>query len=984
MLLLNHEDLVALMDNKKILNVTEAAIYLGVTKELLFAYIRNAPKKHLGNDRKLPTIERQGQNYFYEEDLIDFDNFIKEPWSNPGDARPAIPTYIKEYLKVEIGGKCPITAKGYPLEDAHIVPYNLSLNHHHHNLLRVAKDEHTKADNGVIPREILLETKNRLVEQLRYRLQQEAKGDQLHSHVPKPHPIFIGRLEQLLNLTDAMEFERLVIVEGIGGIGKTQLLLHGLANVQYHNPVVWIDIEAVDNLSDLYVLLNNASSAYTGNSSSESLYDSLKDIPITFVFDSLEKLLLTERDETENFIHNLLTETRQVQLLATSQVDISILDHPKKIIKLKGLETEETICLILELLEDEIELSQEHLYWIVEFCNGHPLSIKLIVSLIKYFRSSERAVVLLKRNSDLKHPIKKHHDKLTSLAVCLSTVYDNLTERQKQFLHFLKFFPAGLKLEWAEKKIEDEIFIYDIASLQHFFFIESMQDRLDFERIVVPNPIRPFLKEKAKQNDTRAESETEKDAIVHIMMEAAIIDLHYIESGLHGPPSYGILRIEDEMPNLLHAFQIAQDKANYYEEVSNIKLRDEYLHIVTGISSALGKFCFTRSYHRQGFLFADAGIKAYKLLHEYSLAASQYMYLAQIQSRLFDLSGLETTVNNLEHLAAETKEEAVNLNFLWAKGILNFDKAHYEEARKYFKEALFIMQKNIQEFVFEKPQNVDEEIFEVGKKNEVGNALILKFNIAKTYEFQEKYLEAIPLHRETILELEKYYLPEEIGSNYHHLAHCLCKNKNYKEGFDFYYKAIDSFSEVGQFEYLANSISDLGLFIEEFPKVINNSLFNGSVFAKALGSITNQVLSLPDARNLLKSDPDLLPFNLLSKIILIVKSVGFSSHRIELTRWVSDFIEELPISFSKPNLLGCTLNLAYCIGGIDEWNKDELIKKKVLASILKSCLIINGGPDLKSKTRIFFWLSKWLQVTGLEPDASPEDLWKQAWESFEE
>ena len=98
------------MSNTKLLSVTEAAIHLGITKELLFAYIRNAPKKNLGEDRKLNTVEKNGQNYFTEEELISFDTYLKQPWSKSGEPRPAIPSYIKEYLKVEIGGKCPIAS----------------------------------------------------------------------------------------------------------------------------------------------------------------------------------------------------------------------------------------------------------------------------------------------------------------------------------------------------------------------------------------------------------------------------------------------------------------------------------------------------------------------------------------------------------------------------------------------------------------------------------------------------------------------------------------------------------------------------------------------------------------------------------------------------------------------------------------------------------------------------------------------------------
>ena len=79
----------------KLLNVTDAAIHLGITKELLFAYIRNSPKKHLGEDRKLFTIVKEGQNFFEEEELRSFDEYLKMLWSKSGQMRPPIPRYIK-------------------------------------------------------------------------------------------------------------------------------------------------------------------------------------------------------------------------------------------------------------------------------------------------------------------------------------------------------------------------------------------------------------------------------------------------------------------------------------------------------------------------------------------------------------------------------------------------------------------------------------------------------------------------------------------------------------------------------------------------------------------------------------------------------------------------------------------------------------------------------------------------------------------------
>lgn len=52
--------------------------------------------------------------------------------------------------------------------------------------------------------------------------------------------------------------------------------------------------------------------------------------------------------------------------------------------------------------------------------------------------------------------------------------------------------------------------------------------------------------------------------------------------------------------------------------------------------------------------------------------------------------------------------------------------------------------------------------------------------------------------------------------------------------------------------------------------------------------------------------------------------------------------------------------------------------KRMINSILKCSLIINGGPDLKSQTRIFYWLAQWMKFHQLRPNITAEDLWEQA------
>jgi tetratricopeptide (TPR) repeat protein len=973
---------------KKKLDDTEAAIKLGITKELLYAYIRNAPKKHLGHEKKLLTVVKNGKNYFNVTDLEEFDKYLKEPWSNSKEPRPEIPKYIQEYLKSEIGGQCPISGKGYPLENAHIISYNESLNHHHHNLLRIAKEEHTKVDNGVISRELLREIKDNLIERLRRNLKLENSSYGSSFHPPNPHPIFIGRSDKLLELTEAMEFERLIIIEGLGGIGKTQLLLNALDNVRYNNPIFWINIEAIGSIEDLSVILHNAISQYSVGNISESIIGLLCQRQITLVFDSLEKLLIADRDEIESFIQKLLTQTKLTQIIITSQIDLSILDFRKKVIKLERLSSNDSLSLMAELLEDQINIEKGHIDWLLNFCNGHPLSIKLVVSLMKFYKSSQQVIVQLKKSGNLKHPINIKHDKSNDLDICLSTIYNCLTSDQKKILHYLKFFPGGIKVKWAEIQLEISMFIFDIAVLQQFFFIETRKDQLGFERLSISNPIHPFLKEKAMERLQESEQELQYSAIVNIMTEASVVDLHYIETGIEGPPSYGIIRIEDELQNLLEALTISQESVDYFDKLGAEKQKIEYLQVISGITGALGKFCFTSGDFENGILFSKAGIEANLKLSWVEAASIQYLYLGQLQKRQFDNIGFAKTVEDLNDLAERTGNIEAKLHAKWFNGNLALNNNDFANAMVSFEEAANIIQKMIEEEnnlnTIEK--NDDNALERFVSTNLIGNLSLISCDIARAYEMTGNYLEASK-HYEKAIEIQEK-IEDEINlmSSYHNYANCLTHIDKLDEGVKYYFKSIEGFKRNRQFEYLANSISDLGDYMECRPEIAESNMLDEDTLSLALCSIGYQLKNYIK-RELISSDFDTvienIPPLLIGKMIRIIRLISFSPHRLVLSNWITNLVEEIDIQKMKVGFFTAILNVGHAVGGVDQWRDLSENRVLMLKAILQGCLILNGGPDLKSKTRVFYWLAKWMQFTRLDSEATAEKLWDQAWNSFD-
>lgn len=964
---------------KELINVTDAALYLGITKELLFSYVRYPVKKHLGNHRTLHTEISDGQNYFLKNELNDFDKFLKEPWSEIGASRPPIPTFIQDYLKIENGGKCPITAKGYPLENAHIDPYHISLNHHHHNLIRISKEEHTKIDNGVIPRQLLKDIKLRLVNDVKKQLNLEITTPKLSYTPPKPHPAFIGRSTELMELSNAMEQERLVIIQGIGGIGKTQLLLNAINSVQYCNPLVWIETESLCDIADLEVILKNALSNYFPNTE-VSLSEMLLKKNLILVFDSLENLMINNRDQTEDFIHNVISKS-DCQILITTQIDLSLLDLRKKTINLKGLDDVNCRYLLNELLPDHI-LSDDEYDWISGFSGGHPLCLKLISSIIRFHDSGWKAIEQLKVVGLPEQPLRNVHNKSTSLLLCLSTIYKILSDEQKHLLQRLKFYPAGLKIIHAENHFEKIELHNNIAQLRHFFFIDLNRDSLDFERLAILNPIKPFVNKMSECNSAEQEEDLLLEVSTSIMIEALIIDSKYIENGTYGTPEYGIKRLENELPNILEAFTVSQAKALLYKENNDKELENKFLNITAGIASALGKFCWARGFFSYGTLFAEAGISANLQLERFESVSMQYMYLSQIYSRRGDRDKFSEIVNALNNLAFETRIVDIYIHYAWSNGRLLLDEQNYIEALTFFKRAarlINIQLKKSARFHLKNPTSPETSVIHYW-----GNLSLLISEIGRVYEFSGNYIDAAKEYEKSIEIHNKFNDETNLLSLYYHYANCLIELNMKEKAISYYLMAIQGFKDHGQHDYLLNTFASIGISIEENIDILEHECFDEETYEYILDSLNNQLYyiintyEIHDINNL-----DHLAPLLVGQLTCVTKMFSFSKFGMMLTEWITELYYNNELKNEKYGYVIAIFSLAHAVGAVNEWKNIPESKEEMTSTILLSCLTINGGSDLKSKTKIFYWLETWMKFTKLDVDATAESLLEKAWKSLE-
>ncbi|MET0626036.1 MAG: HNH endonuclease signature motif containing protein, partial [Pyrinomonadaceae bacterium] len=296
-----------------LLDEHQAAAQLGITTQLLFAYTRNKPKQHLGETKTLKVTRRDGRCLFRLEDLDEWDKYLREPWSSSGDDRPTIPKYVVRYLDVECGGQCALCGKGHKLHNAHISAYATSRSHHHHNLIRLCTDCHAKFDDGLIRLEEVRRVKDELIQKVR-----EIAAGTAHVfsrkevyRVPQPAPLFEGRQAELTILVERLRDQRLVIVEGVGGIGKTQLVLRALRQLADDLPTVWLDVESYANFEDLRLALLTGLLRAGIPAHGESLFDTLAQQPLRIVLDGLDRMPQTEWDQVIDFLEDLIELTEQ-------------------------------------------------------------------------------------------------------------------------------------------------------------------------------------------------------------------------------------------------------------------------------------------------------------------------------------------------------------------------------------------------------------------------------------------------------------------------------------------------------------------------------------------------------------------------------------------------------------------------------------------------------------------------------------------------
>jgi tetratricopeptide (TPR) repeat protein len=779
-------------ESNSLLNPLEASHLLGITPELLFAYVRNAPKGADG--RRLIATQNGGQTYFLRSELLSFDAFLSEPWSESGSDRANVPAYILSHIKVECGGQCPRCGRGFKLETAHIVDYAISRSHHHHNLIRLCSLCHEEFDSKtILPEGDIESLKARLIARTRERLASRMAGPGTDGfRPPTPTDIFVGRQREMQQVADGLARRRIVCIQGPGGIGKTQLALHVLRQIGAEARVLWIDLEPLGAICDLHLVLASAISSAGDGYDIATISACLESQFDIVAFDGIEVLRPTDIEHFEHLLSQLAAGTSTARFLITSQVELLNVDGLLSI-DILPLRTDASIQMLEVIAGNAANRdsanSRSALDWLTHFAEGHPLSLRIIANLLRYFKSATTVADRVKSMgaAAIASPTRGRKTKHRSLDTCFSMAYSVLRSDERRLLFLLSHCPAGR----FSTHINNDLFAISdielaIAELARWHLIAIDSSWYPVPRVHVLSPVRAFAKLAFQAEDAKLAEDLFHDLATEMEVQAAVLDDRYTSEG---DPGLGTLRIGHEFPNFSYVFD---------ESVRRSFSNPEYDRITCSLAFSLQVFCFVSGRSGRGLQMLDAGVKAALKMEQPGVASSLLIQAANFAQRMGAGAKARESLRQICSLRSVHPDLELAGNVAFAQGMLARGGGRLKEAEDHFVDA---------------SQHYAQPAPASGRDEKQVNRRMLALALmerARICEHSGRELEALEVYTASMSLMRMINDRVNIGAVLHQMGNCYAHLHQFDEAYRSYVDGAHCFFDLGSAIHLSNSLSELG------------------------------------------------------------------------------------------------------------------------------------------------------------------------------
>ncbi len=285
------------------------------------------------------------------------------------------------------------------------------------------------------------------------------------STIPAPISSFVGRSDELAELSRSIGVHRLITLTGTGGTGKTRLALEVARNLLATGRAVvfLVDLTTVTNRELFDEALADALGirAQTGRALATTIAAALTGQDVVIVLDNCEHLL----EKCATFVQALLAASRQMRILATSREPLGVPGervHRVPPLELVAREEEPDRiagCEAVRLFTDraaaarpDFTITPDDAQLILAVCrrlDALPLAIELAAARAASMPLADLANLLVDRFDVLDLAVRSADLRHRSLAATVAWSYDLLSAQERVLFAQIGVFPASFDRDAA-------------------------------------------------------------------------------------------------------------------------------------------------------------------------------------------------------------------------------------------------------------------------------------------------------------------------------------------------------------------------------------------------------------------------------------------------------------------------------------------------------------------------------------------------------
>ena len=343
----------------------------------------------------------------------------------------------------------------------------------------------------------------------------EAPRTKPKHNLPTQLTLFIGREQQIAEVTDLLSETRLLTLTGPGGTGKTRLALKVAEELldTFADGVFFVDLAPLSDPKLVTSAIARALGIF--ESGDQPLIDVLKRVlgqrALLLVLDNYEHLI-----QAASVVSELLVSAPNVRILVTSREDLRLkgehifivppMHLPESTVDdLDAIEATEAVALFVrqaQAVKTNFRLKSSDIEDIVAICrrlDGMPLAIELAAAQSRFLTPDAILKRLENRFQSLTGGARDAPARQQTLRNTIDWSYNLLSAGEKMLFARLAVFRGGRSLEAIEAVCADDLpmDVFDgLAALVDKSMIRQLEDKLGEPRFVMLETLQEYAMER--------------------------------------------------------------------------------------------------------------------------------------------------------------------------------------------------------------------------------------------------------------------------------------------------------------------------------------------------------------------------------------------------------------------------------------------------------------------------------------------------------